>query len=190
MGKIILAREQDHGKKEGGRFALLVGSLTMGVAAGACVSAIVCPLMQRLLNSSSALVVYGFNLGPVFLLVAVIYFYMKKDYCGQNHAKCKMCRRNMRPLTEGDMLFSLPLNGDGKYDDALHYLAGNMNRISGMNGLGDGQRCCYVCVYQCDKCFKRIIRVKDFLPVWGVCEDRGTYYFDYAEFMDARGKEL
>lgn len=190
MGKIILAREQDQGKKEGGRFALLVNSLTLGVAAGVCVSAIVCPLMQRLLNSSSALVVYGFNLGPVFLLVVIFYFIMKSDYCGQNHIKCKMCRQIMRPLTEADMLFKLPVKGEEKYNDELHYLAANMKKISGFNELDNDQRCCYVCVYQCDKCFKRIIRTKDFLPDWGVCDEKGTYYFDYTEFLNARGREL
>lgn len=188
MGKIILAREQDQGKKDGGILALLMNSLTTGVIGGIVVSAILCPLIQRLLNNRSTLFAYCFNVGSVFFLMAVCCFVMRSDFCGSNYIKCKMCRRKMRPLTGSDTLFQLPVKGEEKYDDALHYLAANMKKISGMNELEEEQRCCYVCVYQCDKCFKRMIRIKDFLPDWGVCVDKGTYYFDYTEFMYAGGQ--
>lgn len=188
MGKIIQAREEDRGMKGAAASILFVVSLTTGLC-GIPVGAILSGVMQEVLKDSSLPVTYGFFLGPIFLGMLFGFLFMRKEIDAQDHTKCEACGGKMHPMTEEDLLFEIPAKEEQKYEDALHYLAKNMNRIAKIGDLEKYQRGCYVCVYQCEHCSGRLIRIKDFLPLRGACLDRGTYYFDYAEFLNARGKE-
>lgn len=167
---------------------LFVFSLITGVV-GIPIGAILSAVMQGVLKNSSVSVMYGFFLGPVFIAMAIGFFIMKKEFDVKDHTKCSECKEKMDPMTEKDLLFKIPAREEQKYDDALHYLAENMERIGKMHDMEKYQRGCYVCVYQCRHCSKRLVRIKDFLPLRGTCLDKGTYYFDYAEFTNVRGKE-
>lgn len=188
VGKIIQAREEDSGMKGKAASILFVFSLitgTIGIPIGAILSA----AMQGVLKNSSIPVMYGFFLGPIFIAMIIGFFIIKKELDAKDHTKCSGCKGKMEPMTEMDLLFKIPAREEQKYDDALRYLAKNMERIEKMREIEKYQRGCYVCAYQCSHCSKRMVRIKDFLPLRGTCLDRGTYYFDYAEFINVRGKE-
>lgn len=188
VGKIIQAREEDDGGKGTAASVLFVYSLISGLI-GIPIGAVLSAVMQGILKNSSIPVMYGFFLGPVFIAMMVGFFVIKKEIEQNDHMKCGECKERMDPMTEMDLLFKIPAKEEQKYDDALGYLAGNMERIGKIRDLEKFQRGCYVCVYQCRHCSKRLVRVKDFLPLRGTCLDRGTYYFDYGEFIKVRGRE-
>lgn len=188
MEKIILAREEDRGMKGQSYLVAFIVSLVMGFF-GIPVGAILSGVMQAVLKDSSVPVMYGFFLGPVFLGMLLGFFYVKKSIGAKNHTICEKCKGKMHPMTEMDAVFQIPAAGEETYGDAMHYLAGNMARVPAVNAIPVGQRGCYVCGYRCEKCGNRIVRIKDFLPERGSCIDKETYYFDFAAFSLARGRE-
>lgn len=187
MGKIILAREEDRGTNSRTVSAMFVFSLMIGFI-GIPVGAILSMVMQDILHNSSGPVMYGFFLGPIFAGLLIGFFISKRIIGKKDHTRCDKCKGRMHPMSQEDLLFKIPAVGE-KYDDALNYLAHNMSRISEMSSIEGRQRGCYVCVYRCAQCAKKIVRIKDFMPVHGSCNDMATYYFDYTEFINARGKD-
>lgn len=188
MEKMILAREEDRGMKGECYLVIFVLSLVTGLV-GIPIGAILSGVMQGVLKDSSPLVQYGFFLGPIAIAMLIGFIYGRKSIDMKNHTVCGKCKGKMRPMTEMDGIFQIPATGEETYKDPLSYLAGNMARVPSVSAISGGQRGCYVCGYKCEKCGERIIRIKDFLPRRGCCEDKGTYYFQYGEFALARGKE-
>lgn len=186
MGKIILAREEDRGTNRKTVSAMFVFSLMIGFI-GIPIGAVLSMVMQEFYKGSLeiAVVKYVFFLAPIFLGIIIGFFISKKVVGKKDHTKCEMCKGRMKSLSEEDLLFKIPAVGE-KYDDALNYLAGNMKKISEMSSIEGRQRGCYVCVYKCERCANKIVRIKDFMPVHGCCNDMGTYYFGYTEFINAR----
>lgn len=187
-GRIILAREEDRGMKGQCYLVLFSLSLVTGIV-GIPIGAILSGVMQGVLNDSSALVMYGFFLAPVFLAMLIGFLWGRKSLDMKDHTVCTKCKKKMRPMTEEDAIFQIPAVGDETYGDALRYLAQNMERVPLVSAIPGRQRGCYVCGYKCEKCGNRIVRIKDFLPKRGNCEDKETYYFDFTEFSLARGRE-
>lgn len=188
MAKIIQARQEDGGMKGENILIMFILSLVTGFV-GVPVGAILSGIMQRVLHNDSALVMYGFFLGPIFLGILLGCLYVGKSLDMKNHTRCKKCRGKMHPMTKMDLLFKIPAMGEETYKDAFHYLAENMVKIPSMRAVSKGQRACYVCTYQCERCADRMVRIKDFLPERGSCQDRETYYFDFAEFSLARRQD-
>ncbi len=187
MGKIILAREEDRGWNVQTVSAIFVFSLVIGVI-GIPVGAVLSSIMQKRLNDSSVAVMYGFFLGPIFLGMLIGIFIGKIVINTKDHTKCGKCKGKMFPMSQEDLLFKIPVTEE-KYKDAMQYLAKSMSRVSGISSIEGRQRGCYVCVYRCVQCANKIVRIKDFMPVHGRCYDMGTYYFDYKEFVHARGTD-
>lgn len=187
MGKIILAREADKGIRTWKVTARLTMSLVCGLI-GVPVGAILSAAMQAALKNSSSPVMYGFFLAPIFIGMLIGFFIMKKEINMKNHTRCKACGETMQPMTEMDTVFQIPARENETYANAARYLAANMERVSSVYDIAAGQRGCFVCIYLCRNCGKRIIRILDFLPESGHCAPKNTYYFDYHSFSQLREK--
>ncbi len=188
MERMILAREEDRGMKGECLLVVFVLSLVTGFV-GIPIGAILSGVMQRVLKDSSPLIQYGFFLGAIAVAMLIGLIYGIKSIDMKNHTICSKCKEKMRPMTEMDGIFQIPAAGEESYQNPLPYLAENMVRVPSVSAISGGHRGCYVCGYKCEKCGERMVRIKDFLPRRGCCEDKGTYYFSYTEFSLARGKE-
>ena len=187
MKMIIEAREDDKGNLASTILILFVMSLVGGFG-GIPIGAILSAVMQRVLNDSSPLVMYGFFIGPIILGMILVLIYIRKDISTTNHTFCEKCKKKMTPMTEMDTLFSIPVTGEQSYTNPLSYLAQNMVRISSVREIPENGRGCYVCCYTCHKCSNRMVRIADFAPFRGQCKWKNSYYFDFAEFIQARAK--
>ncbi|MDE7404488.1 MAG: hypothetical protein K2M81_05210, partial [Lachnospiraceae bacterium] len=77
-GRIILAREEDRGMKGQCYLVLFSFSLVTGLV-GIPIGAILSGVMQGVLNDSSALVMYGFFLAPIFLAMLIGFLWGRKS---------------------------------------------------------------------------------------------------------------
>ncbi|MDE5907280.1 MAG: hypothetical protein K2H52_00810 [Lachnospiraceae bacterium] len=188
MERMILAREEDRGMKKECYLVIFVLSLVTGFV-GIPIGAILSAVMQRVLKDSSPLVQYGFFIGAIVVAMLIGFIYGRKSVDMKDHTVCTKCKGKMLPMTEMDGIFQIPAKGEEAYKDPLPYLAENMMRVPSVSAISGGQRGCYVCGYKCGNCGDRMVRIKDFLPRRGSCQDKGTYYFSYTEFLLARGKE-
>ena len=187
-GRIILAREEDRGMKGQCYLVLLGLSLVTGLV-GIPIGAILSAVMQRVLHDSSALVANGFFAVPIILAMLIGFLWGRKSLDMKDHTVCTTCKKKMRPMTDEDGIFQIPASGDETYKEPLRYLAENMVRVPLVSAIPNKRRGCYVCGYRCENCGNRVVRIKDFLPKRGCCNDKETYYFDFSEFALARGGE-
>lgn len=187
MAKIILARESDKGSKKETLLIWLVTAMVGGFG-GIPIGAILSAVMQLILKDSSPEIMYGFFGLPIVLGMLIAFLYVKKDTDIKNYTKCSACKNTMTPMTEMDTLFYIPAEGEQKYENPLLYLAGNMVRISAISEIPPQKRGCYVCVYACKNCMKRLVRISDFFPDRGTCHWKETYYYDFNEFVRTRQK--
>lgn len=187
MAKVIIAREQDRGKNSTVLLLLLVSCLIGGFG-GIPVGALLSGVMQKVLNNSSVPVMYGFFAAPVILGMLIAFLYVKKDTDTKNYTVCTACGHKMKPATEMDTVFFIPAEFQQKYENPFQYLAQNMERVASIHDIPRNKRGCFVCCYVCTNCAKRIVRISDFLPQQGTCHWKETYYYDFTEFVQARGK--
>lgn len=187
MAKVIIAREEDKGKTATVIMVMLVTCFVGGFG-GIPVGAILSAVMQAVLKDNSAPVMYGFFGAPIVLGMLIALFYVRKDMDTKNHTVCTECRHKMKPLTEMDTIFSIPAEFDQKYENPFQYLAQNMTRVYSVHEIPQNKRGCYVCCYGCTNCTKRIVRIYDFLPQRGTCHWKEVYYYDFSQFIQARGK--
>lgn len=185
MAKIILARESDKGQKQANILIWLVTAMVGGFG-GIPIGAILSAVMQVVLKDSPPEIMYGFFAAPIILGMLIAFLYVKKDSDIKDYTKCSACKNKMKPMIEMDTLFYIPAEGEQKYDNPLQYLAANMVRISAIREIPAGKRGCYVCVYACQNCMKRLVRISDFLPDKGTCHWKETYYYDFNDFIRAR----
>lgn len=188
MGKIIISRENDNQKTSTSVLIIIVMCMIGGFA-GIPFGSILSAIMQRVLDDSSAPIMYGFFAIPIVLGMIIVLFFVRKDLKLKNHTRCSECRHQLQPMTELDALFYIPAEGDQKYENPLPYLAQNMVRVSSIRDIPPKKRGCYVCCYSCSNCSNRIVRIADFLPkTAGDLQWKESYYFDLQEFTMARGK--
>ena len=185
MAKISLARENDKGKTTSVVLVLLTSCLIGGFG-GIPFGAILSAIMQGVFKNSSAFVMYGSFGIPIILGMIIVFFYVKKDMDTKDHTRCSNCFTKMQPMTETDSLFYIPAEGDEQYDNPFQYLTKNMVKVANINEIPAKKRGCYVCIYKCDNCNKRIIRIADFKLSFGTCDWKNSYYFDLSEFMQAK----
>lgn len=186
MGQIILSREEDKGKTSTVWMSMIVLCLVGGFG-GIPFGAILSGVMQRVLDDSSAPVMYGFFALPIIIGMILVLCLAMKDIDTKNHTRCSGCKHKLQPMTEMDALFYIPAEGDQQYEQPLPYLAQHMVRVSSIREIPPKKRGCYVCCYSCPNCSNRIVRVADFLPKAGTCQWKKSYYFDFQEFVTTRG---
>lgn len=187
MARIILARENDKGNKSQNILLLFAISI-IGAFGGLIVGWILGSIAQRILNSRSPLLDYGVQFASVIIGIIIAILYCKSDLNTKNHTVCEKCHAKMSPMTVADTLFSIPVKSDQTYQEPFFFLTKNMLRISSIREISAGQRGCYTCCYTCNNCSHRIVRIADFTPVQGTCQWNNSYYFDFTQFVQARGK--
>ena len=187
MARIIQARENDKINWRQNILSLFAISL-VGAFGGIIIGGILSALAQRLLNTRSPLVTASIVIACAILGAIICILYVKSDLNMDNHTLCEKCHMQMYPMTETDTLFAIPVQSNQTYTKPFYFLAQNMVRVSSIGDIPANQRGCYVCCYACRNCSYRMIRVADFTPVRGTCDWKGSYYFDYAQFQQARMK--
>lgn len=187
MGKIIISREEDKGSTLAVLLLMFVTCLIGGVG-GIPIGAILSMIMMAVLHNNSPLVVYGFWALPIVFGMILAVWFAFKNVDLKNHTRCTNCRGKMQPTTELDSLFFIPAEGNQSFENPFLYLAQNMTPVSSIRDIPPNKRGCYVCCYRCPKCSNRIIRIADFLPKPATCQWKKSYYFDYQEFVSARGR--
>lgn len=187
MGKIIISRENDN-EKSSTIWLIIIVMCLIGGFGGIPIGAILSGVMQNVLDDSSSPVMYGFFALPIVLGMIIVLLLVIKELKLKNYTRCSKCKHTLQAMTELDALFYIPAEGDQQYENPLSYLAQNMVRISSIQDIPQNNRGCYVCCYSCPNCSNRIVRIADFLPKTGTCQWKKSYYFDYQEFVTARGR--
>lgn len=186
MGKIIISRQNDNEINFTNISTIISFSLFGGIG-GLPIGAILSGVMQNVLDDNSPTVMYGFLLLPIIIGIVGFGILSLIGCPLTDHTQCTKCKSKLQPMTQTDDLYYVPLEENQQLSNPLHFLAQNITKISSIRDIPPKKMGGYLCRYYCPKCTNRIVRIACFLPEHGSCNWKNSYYFDYQEFIIARG---
>ncbi len=115
-------------------------------------------------------------------LIWGIFFVRDLGRTKKGESTCIYCKAAAAKISPYTYLFLIPVSFGETYENAEKYLLSHMKPIAGKEKIPTGMRACYVEVYNCSRCDKKHVVVKDFLQVRGEDYIKGTYEFAYEPF--------
>lgn len=95
---------------------------------------------------------------------------------------CEMCKGKMVDTTS--YLYLLPVQFSEEHEESAEYYLNNAVRIESTEQIPNGNRACYMYVFQCQSCGHRIVSVVDFLQVRDSQLIKAGDVYPYEDFQE------
>lgn len=92
-----------------------------------------------------------------------------------------MCKGKM--INVISYLYLIPVHFDEEHEESVAYYLNNAVSIESMEQIPNGNRACYMHVFQCQDCARRVVSVVDFLKVRDNVVIKGGDIYPYEEFQ-------
>lgn len=100
----------------------------------------------------------------------------------KNAEKCEVCKGKMIDTTS--YLYLLPVQFSDEHEESAEYYINNATRIESTEQIPNGNRACYMYVFQCQDCGHKMVSVVDFLKVRENELMKGGDIYPYEKFRD------
>lgn len=96
--------------------------------------------------------------------------------------KCKICKGKMVDTTS--YLYLIPAHFSETHEESAKYYLNHAVRIESTEQIPNGNRACYMYIFECQNCGHRIVSVVDFLKVRESELIKGGDIYPYEDFQE------